>query len=79
MTNRTNVFSKLFAICLVIMSFSSMALAEDATSNSANSQVNIVVGGLFLLVFMKFLIAGIIGYLWYRHSKFKKEKIILDI
>lgn len=56
-----------------------MAMANGTNTASASSQVNIVVGGLFLLVFMKLVVAGILGYLWYRHSKYKKEKVILDI
>ena len=46
---------------------------------TAQNQVSFVVACLGILVFMKFLVIGVLGYLWHRNSKYKKQKIILDI
>ncbi len=48
-------------------------------TQSAAYQSNIIVGSLMALVAMKFSIVGILGYLWYRKSKYKKQKVILDV
>jgi len=54
--------------------------ANAATKiTSASLNTNLIVGGLFLLVFIKLSVAAVIGYFWYRKSKFKKQKIVLDI
>jgi hypothetical protein len=48
-------------------------------TQSAAYQSNIIVGSLMALVAIKFSIAGTLGYLWYRKSKYKKQKVILDV
>lgn len=75
----SNTIPKFTLILLFLVLQSSIALAQSSKEAMANNQVNIVVGCLFLLVFIKIIIASIIGYLWYRKSKFRKEKIILEV
>jgi hypothetical protein len=54
--------------------------AESGTeTQSAAYQSNVIVGSLMALVAIKFSIAGTLGYLWYRKSKYKKQKVILDV
>ncbi len=62
-----------------VLGFSPLILNGSTAADTSQQNVNIVVGGLFLLVFIKLLVAGILGYLWYRNSKFKKQKVILDV
>lgn len=75
----SHTIPKITLILLFFVLKGPVALAQGSEETTVNDQVNIVVGGLFLLVFIKIMIAGIIGYLWYRKSKFRKEKVILDV
>ena len=63
-----------FLLCLPAFGAEGTAEAESAAYQS-----NVIVGSLMALVAVKFSIAGTVGYLWYRKSKYKKQKVILYI
>jgi hypothetical protein len=63
-----------------LLLLTSPLLAADAGSGQpdAGQQTNLIVAGLMAFVAVKFTIAGTLAYLWYRKSKYRKQKVILD-
>jgi len=73
-------------LCLVLASFFIRFAAQaqcamcraSVENNVSNGETSIGAGlnnGILYLVVMPYLMAGIIGYLWYRASKKKKAKL----
>lgn len=75
-------FNKLvFCFSFLLVAASPLIGAEEASTkaNDVAHQSNMIVASLATLVLIKFTIAGTLGYLWYRNSKYKKQKVILDV
>ncbi len=66
-----------FLICLGVQAQCAMCRAS-VENNVSNGETSIGAGlnnGILYLVVMPYLMAGIIGFLWYRASKKKKSKL----
>ena len=63
---------------LLLLSTSLLASDQGAVQQDVGQQTNLIVAGLMALVAVKFSIAGMLTYLWYRKSKYRKQKVILD-
>ncbi|MCM0059413.1 MAG: hypothetical protein NBV57_01020 [Algoriphagus sp.] len=71
------VFASFF-ICFGAQAQCAMCRAS-VENNVSNGETSIGAGlnsGILYLVVMPYLMAGIIGYLWYRASKKKKAKLL---
>ena len=63
-------------------SFAQCAMCRASVENNvSNGETSIGAGlnsGILYLVVMPYLLAGVIGYLWYRASKRKKTKVLAN-
>lgn len=55
-----------------------MAFAVESGSKVQN-EMSAVFAGIGFLALVSLSVIGGLAYLWYRHSKYKKQKVILDV
>jgi len=74
-------FKTLMSLFVFLWPLISMATQAQSGYGVVGEQekYNVLIVGLFGLIFVMFAIMGVIGYLWYRKSKYKKKKVILNV
>lgn len=63
-------------IVFTLLPFLSFSAESGA---SAQEDLSAIFLGLGFLAFISIGVIGLLAYLWHRHSKYKKQKVILDI
>ncbi|MFD2202195.1 hypothetical protein [Shivajiella indica] len=81
------MLKKIFLSLFLFLSFNSFILAQCAMcrasieNNVSNGETTIGAGlntGILYLFSMPYLIAAVIGFLWYRHAKKRKNKFVFQ-